>query len=358
MSRNTLETTMLTLQQRIYLIKCYGIGEVSYGHAIELFNIKYPGVYVSINSLRKLVRKFDQTGQVTDKKKIKMEHNENDAASLLVMESVRNDPKMSIRKRSTELEVSKSHIQRILKELNLRPFKPVFIHKLEAGDPARRLDFCLTIGERIMERSAFHKDIFFSDESTFTTNGVVSSQNCRYWAEVNPNFKIVTNSQKYKKVNVWCGIWSDRIVGPYFFDSNLNQESYLEMLETVVLPFLDDINLEKRGKLFFQQDGCPAHNAVAVREWLNKYFPEKWLGTFGPINWPARSPDLTPLDFFLWGYLKQKVYACDLQDDVDILKNKITEAVQSATPEMIELVYKEFRRRVEKCVEVGGEHVE
>ncbi|KAJ8938602.1 hypothetical protein NQ318_020864 [Aromia moschata] len=49
--------------------------------------------------------------------------------------------------------------------------------------------------------------------------------------------------------------------------------------------------------MFFQQDGCPAHHAVIVRNWLNSEFNEHWIGRDGPILWPPRSPDLTILDF-------------------------------------------------------------
>jgi len=37
-------------------------------------------------------------------------------------------------------------------------------------------------------------------------------------------------------------------------------------------------------------------------------FPHKLISRRGDINWPPRSPDLSPMDFFLWGYLKSKVY--------------------------------------------------
>lgn len=37
-------------------------------------------------------------------------------------------------------------------------------------------------------------------------------------------------------------------------------------------------------------------------------FPDWWIGRDGPINWPPRSPDISPLDFFLWGYVKDIVY--------------------------------------------------
>ena len=71
---------------------------------------------------------------------------------------------------------------------------------------------------------------------------------------------------------------------------------------------LDDVSLDTRERMFFQQDGAPAHNAIIVRRHLDQIFPNRWIGTFGVIPWPARSPDLTSMDFFLWGYLKTSVY--------------------------------------------------
>ncbi|CAK9803098.1 hypothetical protein ANTQUA_LOCUS3581 [Anthophora quadrimaculata] len=60
--------------------------------------------------------------------------------------------------------------------------------------------------------------------------------------------------------------------------------------------------------MWMQQDGSPAHYSLIARNALNQQFPNRWIGRDGPIQFPARSPDLTPLDFFLWGYLKDKVY--------------------------------------------------
>ena len=48
--------------------------------------------------------------------------------------------------------------------------------------------------------------------------------------------------------------------------------------------------------------------ANKVRNYLNEQFPGTWIGRHGSM-WPARSPDLTPLDFFFWGVLKDRVYA-------------------------------------------------
>ncbi|EZA48610.1 hypothetical protein X777_13623, partial [Ooceraea biroi] len=45
-----------------------------------------------------------------------------------------------------------------------------------------------------------------------------------------------------------------------------------------------------------------------ARNILNESFPDRWTGRGGRISWPARSPDLTPLDLFLWGHLKNEVF--------------------------------------------------
>jgi hypothetical protein len=50
--------------------------------------------------------------------------------------------------------------------------------------------------------------------------------------------------------------------------------------------------------LILMQDGAPPHLALDVRDWLDRRFPGRWLGRRGPHEWPARSPDLTPCDFF------------------------------------------------------------
>ena len=41
---------------------------------------------------------------------------------------------------------------------------------------------------------------------------------------------------------------------------------------------------------------------------LNRTFEDHWSGQCRHIKWPAHSPDLTPLDFYLWGKLKQEMY--------------------------------------------------
>ena len=70
------------------------------------------------------------------------------------------------------------------------------------------------------------------------------------------------------------------------------------------------------------------HRALNVRASLDDAFPDSWIGRGGPTAWPARSPDVTPLDFFLW--VKDRFYKTPV-NAMDHLNEKIGEAVASGT---------------------------
>ncbi|GFX01190.1 uncharacterized protein TNCV_4581561 [Trichonephila clavipes] len=80
-----------------------------------------------------------------------------------------------------------------------------------------------------------------------------------------------------------------------------------------------------RQHIRFQHDGAPAHFSIDVRAHLQANFPGGWIGRGGPIAWPALSPDLSPLDFFLWGFLKGLVYETPVATPEDLV-GRIVEA--------------------------------
>ena len=74
--------------------------------------------------------------------------------------------------------------------------------------------------------------------------------------------------------------------------------------------------------MIFQQDGAPPHWRLDVRKFLDDTFPYRWIGRGGPTPWPPRSPNITPLDFFLWGYVKDRVYATQVPN-LEMLTTKM-----------------------------------
>jgi hypothetical protein len=65
------------------------------------------------------------------------------------------------------------------------------------------------------------------------------------------------------------------------------------------------------------------------------HFPGRWVGRDGPIPWPPPSPDITPLDFSLWGHVKDIVYKIPV-NSLDELKLRIVAAVETVTQQMLE----------------------
>jgi len=76
----------------------------------------------------------------------------------------------------------------------------------------------------------------------------------------------------------------------------------------------------------------------------------------GDIGWPARSPDLTPCDFFLWGYLKAKVYSHH-PGTIEQLKEAIRHEVAAIPPAMTRKAMDNFREWLQQCVINNGRHL-
>ncbi|GFW92589.1 uncharacterized protein TNCV_519061 [Trichonephila clavipes] len=73
--------------------------------------------------------------------------------------------------------------------------------------------------------------------------------------------------------------------------------------------FIPELNNHDVQELWFQQDGATCHTARATIDLLKDTLGDRLISRFGPVIWPPRSCDLTPLDYFLWGYVKSLVYA-------------------------------------------------
>ena len=92
---------------------------------------------------------------------------------------------------------------------------------------------------------------------------------------------------------------------------------------------------------------------------MMEFFHHHVIALRHDIEWPPRSPDLTPCDYFLWGYLKSKVYIKP-PESIDDLKNKRSVAIESLKQdeELIRRSVRDMIRRVNTCMDVQGRHIE
>jgi hypothetical protein len=93
------------------------------------------------------------------------------------------------------------------------------------------------------------------------------------------------------------------------------------MLQQFLIPQLDEDNQE--GRIHFQQNGAPPYYIEEVPEYFNTRFPGRWIDRGAPIAWPLRSLDLTPMDFFLWVFVKYRVFVTLLPANVAELRTRI-----------------------------------
>ncbi|GFS65874.1 DUF4817 domain-containing protein [Trichonephila clavipes] len=101
--------------------------------------------------------------------------------------------------------------------------------------------------------------------------------------------------------------------------------------------FIPKLNNHDVQKLWFQQDGATCHTARATIDLLKDTFGDSIISRFGPVNWPPRCCDLTPLDYFLWGYVKPLVYA-DKPQTLAHLEDNIRRVIADIRPQMLEKV--------------------
>ncbi|GFW64219.1 putative transposable element [Trichonephila clavipes] len=156
-------------------------------------------------------------------------------------------------------------------------------------DQARRRFVAWTQNE-IAVVPDFHKRILFSDEAHFWLNGYVNKQNCHIWSEANPQVAVITNF------------------------------------------FIPELNNHGVQQLWFQQEGATCPTVRATIELLKDTFGDHLISRFGPVNWPPRSCDLTPLDYFLWFYVKSSVYA-DKPQTLDQLEDNIRRVIADIRPQ-------------------------
>ncbi|GFW81210.1 putative DD41D transposase [Trichonephila clavipes] len=110
--------------------------------------------------------------------------------------------------------------------------------------------------------------------------------------------------------------------------------------------FIPELNNHDVQELWFQQDGATCHTAHATIDLLKDTFGDRLISRFGPVNWPPRSCDLTPLDYFLWGYVKSLVYA-DKPQTLDHLEDNIRHVIADIRPQMLEKVIENWTSRLD-----------
>ena len=274
-----------------------------------------------------VIKRFEKRVTLQKDTRQKTSLSDQEEVLLNVVNSLYHHPGSSLRITSFENNISYATAQKIARHtLGLYPYRLILTHALTEYDKMVRVDAC----QRLLQVITDEKLIVYSDEATFRTDGSVNRWNCRLWDYERPPGFVTEANQSAKQTTVWAGVSKNNLYGPYFFPATINGESYRDVISEIFWNDLEQSLMGDTGNVWFQQDGASPHTARDTRTLLQEYFGERVISKDFLHEWPPRSPDLTPCDFFLWGMVKDLVYvhgrvgtAAELQDLIIAAFNQI-----------------------------------
>nr|XP_022899847.1 uncharacterized protein LOC111413192 isoform X1 [Onthophagus taurus]XP_022904398.1 uncharacterized protein LOC111416573 isoform X1 [Onthophagus taurus]XP_022908692.1 uncharacterized protein LOC111420023 isoform X1 [Onthophagus taurus]XP_022910407.1 uncharacterized protein LOC111421476 isoform X1 [Onthophagus taurus] len=336
---------------------CDGNAEAaSREYARRFPNRRCPDPQVFINTHQR----FRQYGLNTQQ----VRNNQNNRNQRAILNLFDNDSTLSSRiaarlLQAQNLRVSRSTILRTLKKDHRKPYRFQPVQNLRPEDGPKRVTFCRWFVQSVERDQNFCKKILWTDEATFTRRGVVNYHNLHSWEHENPHAIRPKTYQTEFSFNVWMGVINNNLCGPYF----------LNFLQNDLAECLSDVPLGDLEQHWLQMDGAPSHYSANVRAWCNARYGHRRIGRLGPVNyqeanrgpvaWPPRSPDLNVLDFFVWGYMKNLVYAAPINTREELL-GKIKDAANTLrnNPFQILAAVNSVVTRCQKCIDNNGMHFE
>ncbi len=336
---------MLTKNQRIFLLEQY-FHSYSYARCRLEFMRKFPGQDVpNKSSISRLVSKFRATGSVLNKERNRRRHVLTPEKIDAIKELLTQYPSTSHRKAAAALNTTPSTVYSATKLLKLHPYRVNVVQELSPSDCPKRIAFCKWI-LRFTNRVADFDYFFFSDEAWFTLDGYVNSQNYRVWSASNPH-AYIDKSLHPPKIGVWCAVSRRRIVGPLFFEQTIDSDLYCDLIQQFIALLEED-----ERDIIFQQDSARPHTSNRSMEFLRSFFGDRLVSKG---LWPPRSPDLTPLDFFLWGTLKNNVFK-HVPRSIEQLKQLITQEIANISVRSLQNAFRSLLRRALICKNNLGTH--
>ena len=285
----------------------------------------------------------------------------------IVRQALQAEPMMTAR-RNTIPNISPSSFNRITRlDLSWHPYVMQRRNALQNADFPRRAAYCQWLTNR---PNRFIRDVIIGDEAVFPINGNVNTRNVRRYAPRNnpPRDFTYDIPQNSGKLVVRGGIMGNgTLIGPIFIDGNMNSAKYLDVINDTIVERLEAVGRYAQNQngsiphVWFFQDGAPCHRARVVNRRLQELFPGRVVGLGHPVEWPPRSPDLTPLDFFLWGYLKARVLYRTPPANLQDLQRRITDEFNNLRlrrNRMCRRAMDSMLSRAERCIHLGGRHVE
>ena len=258
--------------------------------------------------------------------------------------------------------VSRSSVHKILcYDLNLNPYKLSIMQHLKENDIESRLHFAHWVKTNPACVGLLWFSDEFSNESHFYLNSPINNKSCRHWGTEKPEYHL-EKSLHSENVTVWAALSKDRIIVPFIFENQdghaerINSECYLCFLKKKFVPAL----LRKGFSLdhtWFQQDGATPHTLSAVLDWIKETYEDRVVSLKTQYTWTPHSTDLSLLDFYLWGFLKDRAYKPS-PTTLKELNANIRREIRGINNETCKAVIDNFKTRCDVVIAQKGRHIE
>ena len=297
----------------------------------ENFTLLFPSRTIAI---------FKKTGKVLDKYRSGRPRKTSITDDNTIYRISRKNPSFSAKAIAQEVnlalnnQISRQTVNRRLIERKLSSYVAVRKPLLKPSDKTKRKQFCK---KKLAMSNDQLRRIIFSDESNFTVinrkNRVIIRR--RHNEKFHSRFIVPRLQNGGGSVGIWGCITCDGPGLSFLYDGRMNGERYIETLENALIP-TRDLFFSDEPNWIFQQDNAPCHTANIVSDW----FKENKINV---LQWPARSPDLNPIEN-LWSVLDQKLTKAPVTS-AENLKQALKEHFDSITVEYCHNLNNSIKRR-------------
>lgn len=265
-----------------------------------------------------------------------------------------NQTPISLRSAAQRLNLSATTVWRVARrQLKWFPYKPHITVQLTDRHKSDRVKFSKWLLEQPED---FVDRVIWTDEKWFSLHQSPNKQNERYWAPYNPHVLVDCRIQGDKKVMCWAAIVGGKVMLHWFDrESSVNGEAYLNVLKEVLWPAIRRSATARQ--FWFQQDGATIHTTQAARTWLSSKFGRRVISRLTDRPWPARSPDLTPVDFWFWSVALAELRRVPPRT-LEELKATVQEFADSMDCGEVLGAVRHIRARAKKCLQLKGAVVE
>ena len=265
----------------------------------------------------------------------------------------------SLRSVSRSVGISPATASRISKKSKRKSVKRINTPQLNDGAIQRRFKRAKNLYTRYNNDQV--KLLVWQDEMDLTLQVPSNRQNNRIFIrgrknDVNPERLYHPGNKMSEKLMVSCLLSWNGVSKAFFVNpqkTKVNGKYFTRHLEKDLVPSLHALYPDGNG--IYVQDGASAHTSNLAQNYLTQEF-----GRYGFVNknqWPPKSPDLNPLDYWFWNSLKNKVYEGRREPFSSIaqLKRRVKRVWDSAVnEEQLKKSILQFKKRLRAVMDAQG----